>query len=122
MFFSDYFPNTDKWKMTLKMALADGLPFGPPHSGLENNVFRAPAYRRVDLGMSYRLLDNEDRHARRGFAANLRNAWLGLECFNLLGISNVASYLWITDIHNFQYAVPNYLTGRQMNVRLTVEF
>ena len=122
MFFSDYFPNTDKWKMTLKMALADGLPFGPPHSGLENNVFRAPAYRRVDLGMSYRLLDNEDRHARRGFAANLRNAWLGLECFNLLGISNVASYLWITDIHNFQYAMPNYLTGRQMNVRLTVEF
>lgn len=122
MFFSDYFPNTDKWKMTLKMAYADGLPFGPPHSGLEKNVFRAPAYRRVDLGMSYRLLNNEDHHVRRGLAGSLRNAWLSLECFNLLGISNVASYLWITDIHNYQYAVPNYLTGRQLNARVTVEF
>lgn len=122
MFFSDYFPGTDRWKMTLKMAFADGLPFGPPHSGLERHVFRAPAYRRVDLGMSYRLLDNTDGHARRGFLGNLRNAWLGLDCFNLLGISNVASYLWITDISRQQYAVPNYLTGRQLNVRLLVEF
>ncbi|MBQ7495328.1 MAG: TonB-dependent receptor [Bacteroidaceae bacterium] len=122
MFFSDFFPGTDRWKMTLKMAFADGLPFGPPHSGLENNVFRAPAYRRVDLGMSYRLLDNTDGHARAGLKGHLRNAWLSLECFNLLGISNVASYLWITDISRQQYAVPNYLTGRQLNVRVAVEF
>jgi len=58
MFFSDYFPGTDRWKMTLKMAFAGGLPFGPPHTGLETNVFRAPTYRRVDLGMSYRLLNS----------------------------------------------------------------
>ncbi|MBP5771544.1 MAG: TonB-dependent receptor [Bacteroidaceae bacterium] len=120
-FFSDYFPGTDRWKMTLKMAFADGLPFGTPHSGLERHVFRAPPYRRVDLGMSYRLLDNEDHH-RHGFGRNLRNVWLGLDCFNLLGISNVASYLWITDIRRQQYAVPNYLTGRQLNARFLIEF
>ena len=122
MFFSDYFPGTDKWKATLKMAFAGGLPFGPPHTGLESNVFRASPYRRVDLGMSYRLLDNEDRHVRSGFGRNLRNVWLGLDCFNVLGISNVSSYLWITDISRQQYAVPNYLTGRQLNARVLVEF
>ena len=121
-FFSDYFPGTERWKMTLKMAFADGLPFGTPHSGLESNVFRAPPYRRVDLGMSYRLFNNEDRHRTRGFARHLRNVWLGLDCFNVLGISNVSSYLWITDISRQQYAVPNYLTGRQLNARFLIEF
>ena len=120
-FFSDYFPGTDRWKMTLKMAFADGLPFGAPHSGLEKRYWRAPAYRRVDLGMSYRLLNNED-HRRMGFGKNLRNVWLGLDCFNILGISNVASYLWITDISRQQYAVPNYLTGRLINARFLIEF
>ena len=121
MFFTDYFPGTDRWKMTLKMAFADGLPFGAPHSGLETQVFQAPAYRRVDLGMSYRLLNNEDGR-RRDALRYIRNAWIGLDCFNVLGINNVASYLWITDITRQQYAVPNYLTGRQLNLRFLVEF
>lgn len=120
-FFSDYFPGTDRWKMTLKMAFAGGLPFGPPHTGLESHVFRATPYRRVDLGMSYRLLNNEDGR-RRGFGHLLKNVWLGLDCFNVLGISNVASYLWITDISRQQYAVPNYLTGRMINARILIDF
>ncbi len=122
LFFSDYFPNSERWRMTLKMAFAAGLPFGSPHAGLERNVFRAPAYRRVDLGMSHLLLDNTNRHIRSGLGRSVRTVWLGLDCFNLLGISNVASYLWITDIQRNQYAVPNYLTGRQLNARLLVEF
>ena len=121
-FFTDYFPGTTRWKMNLKMAFAGGLPFGTPHSGLEANVFRAPPYRRVDIGMSYRLLNNEDHHRSRGLARHLRNVWLGLDCFNVIGLSNVASYLWITDITNRQYAVPNYLTGRMLNARFLVEF
>ncbi len=121
-FFSDYFPGTDRWKMTLKMAFAHGLPFGPPHSGLEHHAFRAPAYRRVDLGMSYRLLRFQEGHRRHALGRNLRDAWVGLDCFNLFGINNVSSYLWITDISNQQFAVPNYLTGRLINARLTIDF
>ncbi len=121
-FFSDYFPGTDRWKMTLKMAFAGGLPFGPPHTGLESHVFRATPYRRVDLGMSYRLLNNEDGHRRSGLGQHLKNVWLGVDCFNVLGISNVASYLWITDISRQQYAVPNYLTGRMLNARFLIDF
>ncbi len=122
VFFSDYFPNTDKWKMTLKGHYADGLPFGPPHTGRENKVFRMSAYRRVDLGMSYRLINNEDKHIYSGLGRHLKNVWLGIDAFNILGISNVNSYYWVTDITNNQFAVPNYLTGRQINARLLIEF
>ncbi len=118
-FFTDYFPGTTRWKLTLKASFADGLPFGPPHTGLERNVFRAPAYKRVDLGMNYRLLDNEDRHLRNNL---VRNIWLGLDCFNIFGLNNVSSYYWVTDISNHQYAVPNYLTGRMLNARFLIEF
>lgn len=119
LFFTDYFPGTDKWKMSLKLAYADGLPFSAPHKELDSNSFRAPAYKRADIGLSYCLLNNADRHAKKNL---LRNAWLGLECLNLFGISNVNSYYWITDVTGQQYAIPNYLTGRQINFRLTVDF
>ena len=52
---------------------------------------------------------------------HLRNVWLGVDCFNLFDISNVSSYYWVTDVTNQQYAVPNYLTGRQINARILIE-
>ena len=119
MFFTDYFPGTDRWKMSLKLALADGLPFSAPHQELESNVFRAPAYKRANIGLSYRLLNNEGKKRKY---IQLRNVWLGAECLNLFGINNVNSYYWITDVTGGQYAVPNYLTGRQINFRVTVDF
>lgn len=120
-FFSDFFPGTSRWKMTLKACIADGLPFGPPHTGLERMAFRAPAYKRVDIGMSYRLLGNEEKRNQKKFVRHLRNVWLGVDCFNILGISNVSSYYWVTDVTNQQYAVPNYLTGRLINARILIE-
>lgn len=119
LFFTDYFPGTDRWKMSLKLALADGLPFSAPHQELESNVFRAPAYKRADIGLSYRLLNNEGKQRKH---IQLKNVWLGAECLNLFGINNVNSYYWITDVTGGQYAVPNYLTGRQINFRVTVDF
>lgn len=121
LYFTDYFPGTERWSFTLKAALADGLPFGPPHTDRLQHRFRAPAYKRVDLGMSYKLIANEDGHLRR-FGKFIKTAWIGLDAFNILGIKNVNSYYWVTDITNTQYAVPNYLTGRQINVRLNFKF
>ncbi len=118
LYFTDYFPGTTKWKMSLKLAYADGLPFSAPHRELENSSFRAPAYKRVDIGMSYRLYDNNERTKKNIF----RNIWLGVDCLNLFGIDNVNSYYWITDVTGQQYAVPNYLTGRQINARVLFEF
>ena len=118
LFFTDYFPGSKKWRMSLKLAFADGLPFAAPHKELETNSFRATAYRRADIGMSYQLLDNS-RHEKKTF---LKNVTLGVDCLNLFGIDNVNSYYWVTDVTNQQYAVPNYLTGRQLNARVLLEF
>ena len=118
LFFTDYFPGTERWRMSLKLALADGLPFSTPHRELETNTFRAPAYRRADIGMSYRLIDNSKGTKKTLF----KNIWLGVDCLNLFGIDNVNSYYWVTDVTNQQYAVPNYLTGRQINGRILIEF
>ena len=116
--FTDYFPGTQRWKMTLRLAYADGLPFGPPHRGLEYSQFRAPAYKRADIGMSYLLLGSPDKTP----SFRKPRIWLGIDGLNIFGISNVNSYYWVTDVTNHQYAVPNYLTGRQINGRVLVEF
>lgn len=118
LYFTDYFPRSRKWKMNLKGTLAGGLPFGPPHSGREAALFRTSPYRRVDIGMSRCLVDRSGHESRRG----IRSLWLGVDVFNLLNISNVNSYYWVTDTGNNQFAVPNYLTSRQINVRLLLDF
>ena len=110
--FTDYFPGTDRWKMTLKLAFADGLPFGAPHRGLEQQQYRAPAYKRADIGMSYCALRN---------TKGIKGLWLGIDCLNLFGISNVNSYYWVTDVTNTQWAVPNFLTGRQINTKISLD-
>lgn len=110
--FTDYFPGTERWKMTLRLAFADGLPFGAPHRGLEQQQFRAPAYKRADIGMSYCALKN---------AKGIKGIWLGIDCLNLFGISNVNNYYWVTDVTNTQWAVPNFLTNRQINGKITIE-
>lgn len=119
LFFTDYFPGTDRWRMVLKLAFADGLPFGPPHTDNKRQSFRAPAYQRVDIGMSFRAYKRANQETKR-FC--LKNVWVGLDCLNLLGHNNVNSYYWVTDVTNHQYAVPNYLTGRQLNGRVSLEF
>lgn len=115
--FTDYFPGTERWRMTLRLAYADGLPFGPPHSGIERMQFRAPAYKRADIGLSYLLAKGTEGEHKSWY----RNLWLAADCLNLFGINNVNSYYWVTDVTNNQYAVPNYLTGRRFNVRFTIE-
>ena len=119
LFFTDYFPGTDRWRMALKLAFADGLPFGPPHTDNQRQNFRAPAYQRVDIGMSYRAYKRANQKDRQ---FNLKNIWVGVDCLNILGHNNVNSYYWVTDVTNHQYAVPNYLTGRQLNAKVSLDF
>jgi len=121
LFFQDYFPNNPKFSMNLKIAWADGLPFGPPDSDKSFATLRMPPYRRIDIGISRILVSGEDRIMKTGALKHFKNIWIGIDCFNLLGISNVNSYYWVTDISNTQWAVPNFLTGRQLNIRLTAE-
>ena len=124
LFFQDYFPGDKRVKLKLKGVLSGGLPFIAPRTKYEDvkSTFRTPAYKRVDLGFSYQLAGGTDAIMDRGFFRHLKNIWIGVDVFNLFDIKNVSSYYWITNIDNQQYAVPNYLTGRQLNARLIVDF
>lgn len=123
LFFTDYFPKFPKLKFALRSILMDGLPSTAPRSTRDKGYFRMPPYKRVDIGLSYALLSPlKEGESRGGFGRFLKSVWLGVDVFNLLDITNVASYYWVTDVNDIQYAVPNYLTRRQFNVRLTVDF
>ena len=122
LYFTDSFPRRDRWRMSLRGSLADGLPFGPTRKGRESRVFRASAYKRVDIGLSYKAIDGNLLPHYNGRSALLKDLWIGVDCFNLLGINNVNSYYWVTDVTGDQFAVPNYLTGRQLNIRILAGF
>lgn len=122
LMFQDYLPNNPKYKVNMKFIWSDGLPFGAPRNVQYRAAFRAPAYRRVDIGASRVLMNGTDRFMDRSWLKHVKSIWLNIEVFNLLDFKNVNSYYWVTDIYNHQYAVPNYLTGRQLNVKLMVDF
>ena len=117
----DYLPNNPKYKLQLKGVFSDGLPFGPPRSIQYRSSFRTPSYRRVDIGASRVLVNGTDRVLDKPWLKHVKSIWLNLEVFNLLDFRNVNSYYWVTDIYGQQMAVPNYLTGRQYNLRLLVD-
>ena len=124
LYFTYYFPKIPKLKFSLRGILSDGLPAIASHSSRDKGYFRTPAYKRVDIGLMYGLLTpvKEGEPQREGFWRHFKSIWLGVDVFNLLDQSNVSSYYWVTDVNNIQYAVPNYLTRRQLNVRLTIDF
>jgi hypothetical protein len=124
LYFTDYFPKFPKLKFSLRGIFSDGLTMTPPRVGRDVNWFRAPAYKRIDMGLSYLLVGDPTDTNRSGdsFLRHFKRVSIGLDVFNLFDISNVSSYYWITDVNNIQYAVPNYLTRRQINVRLSFEF
>ena len=121
MLFQDYLPNNPKYKMQLKFIWSDGLPFGPPKNIEYRTAFRNPPYRRVDIGASRVLVNGTDKMMNRSWLKHVKNIWLNVEVFNLLNFQNVNSYYWVTDISNHQLAVPNYLTGRQLNLKIMVD-
>ena len=122
LYFQDYFPGNKRAMVNLKGILSGGLPVTIPNKGWESYKRRTPPYRRVDIGFSYQIAGGKDAIMDRPFFRNFKNIWLGFDVFNLFDIGNTNSYYWITDVYNEQYAVPNYLTGRQLNFRLSVDF
>ncbi len=123
VFFTDYFPKFPKLKFSLRGIFSDGLPTTAPHSSRDQGYFRAPAYKRLDIGLQYALLSPlPDNQTPTGIRKWIKSIWLGVDAFNILDISNVSSYYWVTDVNRIQYAVPNYLTRRQFNVRLSIDF
>jgi len=121
MFFQDYIPGNPNYKMHLNLIYGTGLSFGPPNSEKHQDVLRIPDYRRVDIGFSA-VLKDENKKSRIKWLNAFNSIWVSAEVFNLLDINNTVSYLWVADITGRQYAVPNYLTARQLNAKLILSF
>ena len=103
------------------MMYGTGLPFGPPKSEKYQDVLKMPDYRRVDIGFSA-VIKAEDKKSKIKVLNKLNSIWISAEVFNLLDIDNTVSYLWVADVSGRQYAVPNYLTSRQLNFKVIINF
>lgn len=124
MFFQDYLPKLPKCKMYLSLIYGSGLPVTPPNhlKYLMSNNFRYPSYKRVDIGFSYEFVKEDKPLPKEKKLHWIKAAWLSVEVWNLLGINNTVSYTWIKDVTNRQYAIPNYLTNRQLNIKFQIKF
>lgn len=122
LFFQDYLPKIPSCKMHLNLIYGTGLPFGPPSRERYKDTLRMPDYRRVDIGFSYQLLKEERTKKETGLFRHIKSGWISLEVLNLLAVNNTVSYTWIKDVTNRQYAIPNYLTNRQLNLKIQFKF
>lgn len=122
LFFQDYLPRFPTYKMHLNFLYSTGLAFGPPSHERYKDTLRAPAYFRVDIGFSKLLIGESSVFRKKNPLRHLKSVWISAEVFNLLGRLNTVSYLWVKDVNNRQYAVPNELTRRMINVKLHVKF
>ena len=107
--------------MHLNFIYGTGLSFGPPKSEKHQDILRIPDYRRVDIGFSA-VIKEKDKTSRFKFLNLFNSIWISTELFNLLDINNTVSYLWVSDINGREYAVPNYLTRRQINTKIILTF
>ncbi|MCG8410541.1 MAG: TonB-dependent receptor [Bacteroidales bacterium] len=127
LFFQDYLPMNPSYRMNLSLHYGTGLPFATPQEGKYFDVFKMRAYKRVDLGFSKVIIDKDKEFKKHKWLNVFEDMWLSCEVFNLLNINNTISYMWIRTVNNQsgeagQYAVPNYLTSRRINIKLTVKF
>lgn len=116
IFFQDYLPGNPNYKTHIKLIFGGGLPYGPPNGDKSDMVYRSSSYKRVDWGLS-RLITNNEMNKKV-----LKSLWIDLEVLNLFGIKNANSYFWVTDVNGHQSPVPNYLTGRRFNIKVTAKF
>ncbi|MEO7174761.1 MAG: TonB-dependent receptor [Saprospiraceae bacterium] len=124
MFVQDYLPGNKNFKMNMMLSVGSGQPFGVKDNNIiYRNAFRYKAYHRVDIGFTYILYDESRKDAKPNHPLRFtKQAWLSLEVFNLLQVANVASNTWIKTVYNTQYAIPNYLTSRRLNLKLRLDF
>lgn len=122
LFFQDYIPNLPWCKFNLNLQFGTGLPFGPPTHLRYQQTLRMPPYRRVDAGFAFNILKEDREKKPKNILNGLKEMWVFLEVFNMLQIQNTVSYTWVQDVTGNKYAVPNYLTNRQINLRLQIRF
>lgn len=121
LLFQDEMPRWPEYKVLVSLYYGSPLPFGPPSTERYLDVLRTPSYRRVDIGFSRTLITDKNR-GKRKMTTWFKEGFVSLEIFNILGINNTINYTWIEDVSGRQYAIPNFLTGRRINLKLIAKF
>ena len=127
VYFQDYFPNNPGYKVHLNAFYGTGLPLSSPVEDQYYTQLRMRPYRRVDIGFSKVIKRETDIWGERNPLRFFESIWISAEIFNLLDINNEASYLWIRTISDQQgvpgmFGIPNYLTGRRFNIKISISF
>ena len=122
IFFQDYIPKYPTWKVHLKLIYGSGMPFGAPGTQRYQQTLRMPDYRRVDIGFSKQIVGEHTRYTLNHPNSFVKSFWVSLDIFNMFGVFNTVSYMWVKDIYNQQNAIPNYLTPRLFNLKISMEF
>ena len=123
VFFQDYVPGLPQYRVHVLFNWAQGMPTGPSHGNRQiRSQYRMPDYRRVDIGLSRQFEKGKDPWMSRGFFKPFRKILIAFEVLNVFGFNNVNSYYWVSAFDDNQYGVPNYLTGRQFNLKLQLDF
>ncbi len=122
LFFQDFLPRNPSYQMQLGYYFGTGLPFWPPGPDKLRNTGRMRSYQRLDIGFSKQLVGGDNQRNKTGWWQHVESVWITAEVFNLLEINNTISYTWITDVENQQFAIPNYLTSRLINLKLLARF
>lgn len=121
--FQDYVKVIPDLKLYLNLTYNTGLPGGSPsYADPYDFQTRLPDYKRVDIGVSYVLID-EKKLRNSGWLKPFKELSLGVEIFNIFDVQNSITNTFVRDIYTkVQYAIPNYLTPRVFNVRATMKF
>ncbi len=124
IFFQDYLPRNENIKMHLNFTVGTGLPYGlRDNNRIYRNTYRFSPYHRVDIGFSILLWNDSWKERKTKHPLRFtKNTWLSLEVFNMMKVQNQAANTWIKTIFNQQFAIPNYLTSRRVNLRLKMDF
>jgi hypothetical protein len=127
IFFQDYLPGYPSWRAHINISFVTGIPVVSPYNDRYDEYHRLPAYRRVDLGITKIIKGPDLPQANSKLLKHFNEVFAGVEIFNLLDINNTISYLWVKTVNNMsgqsrQFAIPNYLTGRSLNFKLSATF
>ncbi|WP_242928206.1 TonB-dependent receptor [Pontibacter vulgaris] len=120
VYFQDHLPDNPTIRMYLNLVYNSGLPFGPPNRPEYRNAFSGKSFKRVDIGFSKVIVLGDDLAEKNKFS--LESLWIGLEVLNLIDAKNRVSYTYVDDLNGVTYAVPNFLTGRRLNLRFIARF
>ena len=121
--FQDYVPNLPNLKAYLNLVYNSGVPGGAPsYADPYNFQNRLRDYKRADLGILYVFTDANKRFSS-GFLSRFKEFTAGLELFNMFDIQNSITNTWVRDVATKnQFGVPNYLSGRILNLRIGMKF